>query len=148
MAYVSKPTRFACISVFPFPLHVPYTYIYKHNISLSRRRRVEEAAGAKSGGGSKAKSERRGEKHLLRTSVNTRCSVYFRTTSRVSCRIRITHRPVHCHITQDCLALLYRSRVYDRGCEGSTFRFSHLICSHLDRKPTISFGKRSCYLIK
>jgi len=43
----------------------------------SFQHRAEEAvASAGRGGG--------GEKHLLRTSVNTRCSVYFRTTSPVS----------------------------------------------------------------
>lgn len=35
----------------------------------------------------------RGEKHLLRTSVNTRCSVYFRTTLPVSYYIRIADSP-------------------------------------------------------
>lgn len=53
--------------------------------SLSRRYRGSvEAAGAAGGEGGGGD-----EKHLLRTSVNTRCSVYFRTTSPVSYYIRI-----------------------------------------------------------
>lgn len=74
-AYVSEWTGFACISV-PFSLSL--------NRTEEVRLREQQSGGGSQGGEGD-------EKHLLRTSVNTRCSVYFRTTSPVSYCIRITY---------------------------------------------------------
>lgn len=83
-------TGFACISV-------PLPCLYDGG-----RRRLRERPDADGRG-----REEGGEKHLLRTSVNTRCSVYFRTTSPVSYYIRIANpRSLSRHAA--CHALLYR----------------------------------------
>lgn len=75
-AYVSEWRGFACISV-PFPTS---------RLGGQRKLREWQSGGGAEGGGGGGD-----EKHLLRTSVNTRCSVYFRTMSPVSYCIRIAY---------------------------------------------------------
>lgn len=76
------------------------------------------------GSGTSGRRRRGGdEKHLLRTSVNTRCSVYFRATSPVSYYIRIAD-PVHCHVTRTApLCLTDRRGEHDER-DGATSRLA------------------------